>query len=92
MTCEISAFSLAIITASRGAGHSDHEISEILDIPRSSIVRIVHRYQEIGTVENRPRSGRLNRLSSQESLSRYISTCYIDADNSRKTPSCRIMC
>lgn len=30
---------------------------EILDIPRSSVIRLVNRYQDIDTVENRPRNG-----------------------------------
>ena len=67
---EESAFNPARITALHDAGHSNHQISEILVIPRSSVVRIVHRYQEFNTVENRPRNRRLRVYSERED--RYL--------------------
>lgn len=67
---EVSAFNRARIIALHDAGHSNHQISEMLDIPRSSVVRIVHRYQELGTVERRSRSGRPR--VSDERQDRYL--------------------
>lgn len=55
---EISGFDRARIVALHDSGHSNHHIHRMLNIPRSSIVRIIQRYQEFGTVERRPRSGR----------------------------------
>lgn len=67
---EISAFDRARIVALHEAGHSKHYIHRLLQIPRSSIVRIVQRYEEAGTVERRPRSGRPRVLNERED--RYV--------------------
>lgn len=66
----ISAFDKGRIIALHDAGHSNHQISETLRIPRASVVRIVHRYEEFGTVETRPRSGRPR--ASNEREDRYL--------------------
>lgn len=67
---EISVFDRMRIVTLHDAGHSNHQIHRMLHIPRSSIVRIVARYAEAGTVERRPRSGRPRVLDERED--RYV--------------------
>lgn len=43
---EISEFLRTTVNDLYDVGHSNHQISEIYDIPTSSVVRIGHRYQE----------------------------------------------
>lgn len=49
----MSAFNRAIIVAVHEAQHFNYEIFLMLHIPRASMVRILHRYEELGTVERR---------------------------------------
>lgn len=67
---EISAFDRTRIVALQEAGHSNHEIHRMLQIPRSSIIRINQLYQETGTIETRQRSGRPRVLNDRED--RYL--------------------
>lgn len=53
-------------TALHDVVYSNHQVSEMLSIPRPSVVPIVHRYQEFDTVENILRSGRSRVFSERE--------------------------
>ncbi|CAH1976304.1 unnamed protein product [Acanthoscelides obtectus] len=55
---EISGFDRTRIVALFQAGFSNHRIAMDLGIPRSLVIRTIQRFQETGSVENRPRSGR----------------------------------
>lgn len=55
---QISGFDRARIIALHQQNWSNHRISASLGIPRTSVIRIVQRFQETGGVNRRPGSGR----------------------------------
>jgi transposase len=67
------------IREARGLRKSYTEISKELHIPRSTIVSFFHRFQERGSEENLPHTGRPRKTSA--SFDRYvIRTAQVDAD------------
>ncbi|CAH2009749.1 unnamed protein product [Acanthoscelides obtectus] len=71
---EISGFDRTRIVALFQAGFSNHRIALDLGIPRSSVIRTIQRFQETGSVENGPRSGR-PRVTDDRG-NRYIALLY----------------
>lgn len=66
----ISLYNRARIIALHEEGLSNHRISERLDIPRSSVVRIVHLHRDTGNVERRHGTGRPRVTNDRED--RYV--------------------
>ncbi|CAH1987269.1 unnamed protein product [Acanthoscelides obtectus] len=67
---EISGFDRTRVVALFRAGFSNHRIALDLGISRSSVIRTIQIFQEAGSVENRPRSGRPRVTDDREN--RYI--------------------
>lgn len=67
---ELSAFNRARIIALYQEGFSRHQISDHLNIVRSTVSRTIQRYEETDGVASRPRSGRRRVTSERED--RYL--------------------
>lgn len=66
----ISAFNRAKIIALHDEGFSNHQISLRFGIPRSSVIRIVHLFEETGSIARRRGTGRSRVTSVRED--RYV--------------------
>ena len=66
----ISAFDRSRIVCLHQQGWSNHQISETLGIPRTSVIRIIQLFQETGNVNRRPGGGRPRVTNERED--RYV--------------------
>lgn len=47
-------------------GHSRHKISNMLNIPKSTVIDVARKFFDTGSVENKPRSGRPAKMKERD--------------------------
>src|SRR5579859_996251 len=62
---ELTSFQKGRIIEARGVGNSPTEIGEELNIPRTTVVSFLQRFQQRGSEENLPRTGRARKTSAR---------------------------
>src|SRR5579859_4831707 len=78
---ELTAFQKGQIIEARGVGKSPTEIGEELNIPRTAVVSFLQRFQQRGSEENLPLTGRPRKISAQ--FDRYVTRT---AESSTRIP------
>lgn len=57
-------------------GHSRHKVSDMLNIPKSTVIDVARKFFDTGSVENKPRSGRPAKMKERDyrGLERLVKT------------------